>query len=1719
MAQGLWERANTAANKDPVKAEQAFKRMLEEAAAHDATPAVGKETLVDAKTPADPASLGPGKLTRVLEEQKAPPATVKKDKAAPSSAGPAAPAPAGGDVTADAAKKTDKKTPDTLRTEIAAAVHAGQSAAALLAGADPATIVEALRELKATEGQGLIQKLMSVAGSAIERLLDARAPDAEAKAAEPVGDKVGIDTGEEKHTQFVDDAGVPMMASTPRPVTQRLDDWKRYLSEQPPAVQSRVAPEIARATQLTTTVADLTKKAKAGDAAAKTALATAQQQLAGSISAIGRQIPPEPEKKPAPPPTPAAPPPPPAAAPAVAKSTAPPVPGAPVAAPPKVSPSPTAPQVAGATPAGKTPPPATPTAPAAPAVPEKSDAEKQLEAFIDDELKPIRGMNFAAATRMTVTRLAGELGTFELGLQLHVGKLGSIPKVVEAKAFIAEKRSALEDRAQLVFTTTILTRTGSPKLDPATYRELEQLSKLEVDPWLAAFRKDAASFHAGLANCQQTKTDLESAQKLILKHHDQVLRAAITAISAVDPKNPGDHITTEIAKVQLWLDAILLPDPQLLRVKVAVERKLKEADIKKAAEAAAAAKVAEAEAAAKAAAAKPKADAKDAKPEAQPQKEPDKKAAPVGPAPPTPEAAKPEAKQLTDKEKAALQKEKVALELKLVEEQLELMMEKALKGYEIFNLGGALGLTAATLLAHVAPMIVIPAALGKAGIMFYTKYSKKKGYLQAKNQLLMLPPDQIRELGELFGTDLYSFSSALKEVDKAAKVAKFQTGAGEDTAKKEAAPLGVDAVEVGTALSGVHEGVVHLMHVGASLAGPIVAGIQLGMNFHEAAHASHKIHDIKKKLEQIDVVLGNPTPPAVAAPPPPSGGALVLPPLPPSLISPPPRPPPKVVAPVANVASPAASTAAPTKTDKPATPEKTAAEPIIEKTTMAGASHTLKADSATGKIEFNSIAGFAVEKLQSILDLVPPDIRGKVAAALAQATDAAATLLNPALKPGAEPAARPEVAKQLGDKLRALAIKIRIVGDSGKLTDAHPEVVQRARAEEEARLHRTAQPQPAAPASAVPTAAAPTAAAPTAAAPTAAAPTAAAPASAAPTAAAAAPTAAPTAAPAPAAPAPAAATSAAGPTPASPAPASAAPTAGAPASTAPAPVAATPAPVASAPVAPVAPTADAKAPTAPTHTAAESNAELAGVTSAPIEQGKGQPPVHFVPGGPLELKTDSPDPIRLKDKVITLTKAYLELDKRVPEVLPADRKAALGEIAQVFAELRVAMAKARGEDDKLVQLRVKFEKFLGEKATHSWAEGTTCVTTMAGHAKAMIAEVETGALVEAGNVDKELAKLSDAAKSVVAKKLGTDINVGFAGAVGKSFGAIIEALTTGSLVQKAQTLINFSEQYMANAVLAGSVHALARMKANIATLEQTDPGFQLDKRLKDAAGKDTKTAYKILCSSPQFVQKMDLIKTQNKDNDAKRESEGHINNQGKGEAFLFGDMDTKTPQQPVENLDEAQLDFLSQQGQPKVDLKQFSAIADPEARKQQKISALKAAGHTLSKAPGVKDEKGKTEGGGMVDATSINEHAVEATIAQITVENKFYIEGKAENIVDPKAQWIKDAVAAKMPLKAGISGTTARFVGAAGLLGGSRHGAAVAMIGHLQAIEAHSFWEIAEGAGLGMTPGVYTPFVPHPTGMTSAATEFVGHHATDIALGPTDAADKHKVLLGETKGK
>lgn len=95
-----------------------------------------------------------------------------------------------------------------------------------------------------------------------------------------------------------------------------------------------------------------------------------------------------------------------------------------------------------------------------------------------------------------------------------------------------------------------------------------------------------------------------------------------------------------------------------------------------------------------------------------------------------------------------------------------------------------------------------------------------------------------------------------------------------------------------------------------------------------------------------------------------------------------------------------------------------------------------------------------------------------------------------------------------------------------------------------------------------------------------------------------------------------------------------------------------------------------------------------------------------------------------------------------------------------------------------------------------------------------------------------------------------------------------------------------------------------------------------------------------------------------------------------------------------------------------------------------------------------------------------------------------WIVGTTANVVDPQSAFIKSGTQASMPQKAGISGTTFRFMQASALLGGDVVQSRLAMIGALQAIDAHTFYEIANAAagfGIPYDPSSpYTNLLPEP---------------------------------------
>ncbi len=540
-------------------------------------------------------------------------------------------------------------------------------------------------------------------------------------------------------------------------------------------------------------------------------------------------------------------------------------------------------------------------------------------------------------------------------------------------------------------------------------------------------------------------------------------------------------------------------------------------------------------------------------------------------------------------------------------------------------------------------------------------------------------------------------------------------------------------------------------------------------------------------------------------------------------------------------------------------------------------------------------------------------------------------------------------------------------------------------------------------------------------------------------------------------------------------------------------------------------------------------------SAEPIEQAEDEEAATLNAEGTAinSFKSDSPDPILLKDNLIGLTRDYLNLT-----AADGQRKTdLLAEIKRVFGLLKTAMKRARGEHRVLVQRRVKFEKLLGEKA-EGWSQTTECLNTMSATAKEMIAAEESKAAVDADQVDQTLVALPDEVKKRVGKALGSPTNIGFAGTVGTSFAAIKQVLDDGTITQRCVTLANFADKYLIPNLLTDGSQV---MKIVLQKLQGETEQLALAKAIDDANKEpDEKKKRAILLTTAKFREKILAAEQQAPSVNAERTEEkraltGNANAALEQGATVKG-MDTKQVGQPIEVCTIEQLDFvagsINPQGFPKFNRAEYQT----KRLKADKIAYLISCDIRTTRPSYV--EEGKTKEAA-VDATSIvgggtgitqdrsggaveTQGAVDSeklTLTQAEIdaaaeENFNYIEGKLENIVDPKNAWIKDANEAQAPLKAGISGTTARFVGTARLLGGSVDGAVTAMLGHLQKIEAHSFWEIVDAAGIGAGAGKYVPFSPNEAGLRSAADEFVTSE-TQIQLGTEDKAKALRKLLGE----
>nr|MBA2321325.1 hypothetical protein [Deltaproteobacteria bacterium] len=503
---------------------------------------------------------------------------------------------------------------------------------------------------------------------------------------------------------------------------------------------------------------------------------------------------------------------------------------------------------------------------------------------------------------------------------------------------------------------------------------------------------------------------------------------------------------------------------------------------------------------------------------------------------------------------------------------------------------------------------------------------------------------------------------------------------------------------------------------------------------------------------------------------------------------------------------------------------------------------------------------------------------------------------------------------------------------------------------------------------------------------------------------------------------------------------------------------------------------------------------LATVTDSFIAVGGTPVPLAITPtgtvtaaGGAVPATSDSAKPKQESDELEQKVKKFLEA-KTDPE-----RQSLLVAIRKRMKVLRDEMEKARGEKEPITQLRVSFEKHIGAKAfagDAGFKGADAAVSMMASSALRMVVN-SRGPLVAAGEgIDVVLKKLEadpDLKKEI--QGIGHITTKGFAGSAGLAFDKVTDALLNGSVTEKAVHLINFGDEFLKKNLIARTTDVLNQVKANLAQL-----GSPTDIEAKIQAVHDAKLNP---VPNPKAQEKRE--KEASKGLFSEQEFQDVVNDNGP--------MDFKTPSVPLEALDRSALFNLA---------RQKGVTVSREMTNEELLAEIETAAADPARAAAVASgDKSKK-----IEPTS-NADQMVGHETGLTREAMPYVEGIRANMVNPDHDWIKNAVDANMPLKAGISGTTHRFLGVGELLGcKDRPGMRLAMLGHLQAIEAHSFWEICNAVGMGPAIGKYVPFEPvSDSAMEQAARETL--HADNafakVATGEKDRASQVKRLLGTDK--
>lgn len=203
------------------------------------------------------------------------------------------------------------------------------------------------------------------------------------------------------------------------------------------------------------------------------------------------------------------------------------------------------------------------------------------------------------------------------------------------------------------------------------------------------------------------------------------------------------------------------------------------------------------------------------------------------------------------------------------------------------------------------------------------------------------------------------------------------------------------------------------------------------------------------------------------------------------------------------------------------------------------------------------------------------------------------------------------------------------------------------------------------------------------------------------------------------------------------------------------------------------------------------------------------------------------------------------------------------------------------------------------------------------------------------------------------------------------------------------------------------------------------------------------------------------------------------------------DMDDKFPSVPLETLDDNQLALF---GQRNGQTPEWDDSRQMLVNRDELMDAIKAAQKAKTAATEGKGKKFAAMTEGRTGIGESSPHAMsprsrddvdlsdrEAAGVGVSDDTLPFLEGMLANMLDEKNDWVAAARDLEMPLKAGISGTTRRWMHAGNQLGANLPGARLTMLAHLLPTNAHSFHEIMTAAK-GIVPykgkGSYLPIKP-----------------------------------------